>query len=441
LLIPVAGALTARVTGDRAAGIFAALLIVASPAHTVSARVGDHHALAAVFLLCATCALGVAIAETRSRALIATGAALAFLVATTEFGVVVAGACALIVALIPNAFFAIVDWPGRGGTMRVVWPPRLARPLLIAALIAVAGAIILWPAGLTKLDLARSFFRYSFQAVDSYAGRNRMAHSPPTIYVEQYARLAPAYLVVLIGTLVATIAALARRRLPSVLLPAALLALLLTFTMHLQVPASFRYSLYSATLLIVLAAWGLCAFARAGGGRARVVLAAAVPLIALLATFSSATRFAPDRPGFDKAARRLLADAPGGGRVLSSSPFCLAFYLRAAAPDATPPADAARALEGAGSASGAPQSLHAGRWLVDELNPGYLADAERRALEAGLYDWVVLDAAPGRNFPDDPGIALIKSAGEPITYFEGSEPGRKLELYRAPFARDAAPPE
>lgn len=438
LLIPVGGALTARATGDRAAGLFAALLLVASPAHTVSARVGDHHALAVLFLLCAMCALGVAIAEKRPRALIAAGAALALLVATTEFGVVVAGACALILALVPNAFFAIVDWP-RGSAPRIVWPPRLARPLLIGALVAVAGAILLWPAGLVKLDLARSFFRYSFQAVDSYAGRNQMAHSPPTIYVEQYARLAPAYLVVLIGALGATVVSLARRRLPRVLLPAAFCAFLLTFTMHLQVPASFRYSLYAATLLIVLAAWGLGTLARAGGGRALAAIAAAVPLFAVLATFGSATRFAPDRPGFDKAARHLLSEAPGGGRVLSSSPFCLAFYLRAAAPRAMPPAEVIPTRGDDGSASREPQSLRAGLWLVDEMNPGYLAEPERRALEAGLYDWVVLDTAPGRNFADDPGVVRIKAAGGPESTVAGSEPGGSLEIYRAPVSRGAAP--
>jgi len=415
LLIPVAGSLTAQLAASRGAGLFAALLLAASPVHAVSARVGDHHAIATVFLLAAIAFLGRAIAEGSARLLRAAAAALALLVATSEFGVVVAGACALLLAFLPNRFVSLR-----------AWPPRVERPAIVAAGLAVAGAVLLWPAGLFKLDLVRSFYRYSFQAVHSYTGKNQMAHSPPTIYVEQYAEIAPAYLVVFLATIALAVWTLARRRVPRALAPLALLALFLTVTMHLQVPAAFRYSLYAATLLVVLAGWLLGVLAR--GGRARLLAAAGIAAIAAAASFASATRYAPDRPGFDKAARYILArSGGGGGRVLASSPFCLAFTLRAAAPESSPPAEIA-----AGGPHADLKPLVAGRWFVDEYAPGVLQEAERRALEEGLYDWVVLDAAPGRNAPDDRGIALLDASGPAEIAVAGSEPGNLLKIYRRP---------
>ncbi len=414
LLIPFAGAVTAQLVASRGAGLFVALLLAASPVHAVSARVGDHHAIATLCLFAAVALLGRAIAEGSARLLHWAAVALAFLIATSEFGVVVAGACALVLAFLPNPFASLR-----------AWPPRVERPALAAAGVAVAGAVLLWPAGLFKIDLVRSFYRYSFQAVHSYTGKNQMAHSPPTIYLEQYAQIAPAYLVVFLATLALTIVALVRRRAPRALTPIALLALVLTVTMHLQVPAAFRYSLYAATLLVVLAGWLLDRLARTG--RARLTAAAGIALFAAAASLASAARYAPDHPGFDKAARFILARSGGGGRVLASSPFCLAFYLRAAAPSASPPADVS-----SGGPRGDLKPFVAGRWFVDEYAPGVLQDAELRALEAGEYDWVVLDAAPGRNAPDDPGIALLNASGSAEIAVEGSQPGNFLKLYKGP---------
>lgn len=415
LLIPAAGALAASLLASRGAGLFVAILIAASPVHAVSARVGDHHALATLFLIAAIALLGRAVAGDSARALRAAAAALALLVATSEFGVVVAGACALLLAILPNRFVSIR-----------AWPPRIAPPAIAAAAIAAAGAVLLWPAGLFKLDLARSFYRYSFQAVHSYTGKNQMAHSPPTIYLDQYAEIAPAYLALFLATLAITAVALARGRVPRALAPLALLALLLTVTMHLQVPAAFRYSLYAATLLVVLAGWLFDRLASAG--RAGLAAAAGAAAIVAAASLASAARYAPDRPGFDMAARYILAQSKdGGGRVLASSPFCLAFYLRAAAPAASPPA----AISAAGP-RGDLKPFAAGRWFVDEYAPGVLQDAELRALEEGLYDWVVVDAAPGRNAPDDRGIAFLDRCGVPEISVEGSERGNFLKIYRRP---------
>ncbi|MFN0151398.1 MAG: glycosyltransferase family 39 protein [bacterium] len=415
LLIPIAGALCAQLVASRAAGLLVALLLAASPVHAVSARVGDHHAIATLCLLAAVACLGRAIAESSPRFLRLAAVALAVLIATSEFGVVVAGACALVLAILPNPFVSLR-----------AWPPRIGRPAFAAAAIAVTGAVLLWPAGLFKLDLARSFYRYSFQAVHSYTGKNQMAHSSPMVYLEQYAQIAPAFLAVFLATLAFTIAALVRRRVPPALTPLALLALLLTVTMHLQVPAAFRYSLYAATLLVVLAGWLLELLSR--GSRTRVIAAWGIALITAAASLASAARYAPDRPGFDDAARYLLArSGDDGGRVLASSPFCLAFTLRAAAPNASPPARIAP-----GGPHGDLNPFVAGRWFVDEYAPGVLQEAERRALEAGAYDWVVLDAAPGRNAPDDRGIALLDASGPPEISVEGSEPGNFLKIYRRP---------
>ena len=113
LLIPLVGALLTRLTGDGRAGLFGALLLVAMPANTVSARVGDHHSLVTLFLVPAVSFLGIAIAESSAAALILSGLSLGLLVAVSEFGAVVAGACLLLLVLLPNSFLSLLRRPRR----------------------------------------------------------------------------------------------------------------------------------------------------------------------------------------------------------------------------------------------------------------------------------------------------------------------------------------
>jgi hypothetical protein len=293
--------------------VFGALLLVAMPAHTVSARIGDHHSLVTLFLLPAVSYLGIAIAERSPAALVISGIAFGFLVATSEFGVVIAGACLLLLVLLPNSFVNLIHRPRRA-----------TRSFFAALAFAVTVPIVVWPAGLFRLDLLRSLDRYVNAAVGSFTGSNNFPRPSLMIYLREYVEIAPAYLILFLAVLVITAILLVRRRIPRALVPVAILTLFLTVVMHLHWPARFRYSLYAATLVVLLAGWLLAKYVKDGK---RATIAVTLCLMILAVSAPSAFQFAPPRFGYSEAAAFIERVDEKGGRILSSAPQILSFYL------------------------------------------------------------------------------------------------------------------
>jgi 4-amino-4-deoxy-L-arabinose transferase-like glycosyltransferase len=386
LLVPLMGLLLFRLSGDERTGLLGSLLMVSMPVLAVSGRVGDHHALVIAFMLTAVVLFGRALEEGSARTLVLSGLAFGLLVATSEFGVLVAGLCLVLLLVIPNRFVSVLR-PPRRLDGAVVW----------AGVAAIAVPIVLWPAGLFRKNLLDSLVRYSSASIESRVGANALPVPRATVYLEQYAAIAPAYLVLFLGTLMLVLAFLVLRRLPRSLQPAAWTLLFLTAVMHAQVPAAFRYSLYAATFMILFAAWFLGRFILRYP-KAGVLVLSVVGAILLVTTPSALSFGLPQIGGYRSAAWFLSGVAPRGGKVLSTSPHLLAFYLEQVDPSRMESADGRPRT--AFGRDGTVRTV--GAWVIEEYPLGRLPPNKLEALRSGQYDWVVAERHRRWANPDDP---------------------------------------
>ena len=386
LLVPLMGLLLFRLSGDERAGLLGSLLLVTMPVHAVSARIGDHHALVVVFMLTAVVLFGRALEEGSGRALVLSGLSFGLLVATAEFGVLVAGLCLVLLLVIPTRFVSVLRAPR-----------RLDGAVIWAGVAATAVPIVLWPASLFRKNLLDSLIRYSSASIESRIGASGVPAPRATVYLEQYAAIAPGYLVLFLGTLVLVVAFLVRRRLPTSLQPAAWVLLFLTAVMHMQVPAAFRYSLYTATFMILFAAWFLGRFVLKHPKTGVPVLS--VVGIILLATTTSAVSFGPSGIGQYRYAASFLGwVAPQGGRILSTSPHLLAFYLEQVDPSRMGRVD--RRPQMTVGPDGTVRTV--GAWVIEQYPLGRLPPHKLEALRTGRYEWVVAERHRRWANPDDP---------------------------------------
>ena len=361
-------------------GAIAALLLAVMPTFVQVSFTSVMHSLAAFLIVICffLCVLLLQQAKTVYLYLIAISIGL--LLSTIEYGFVVAGTVGLVLLFNKNPYLYIQFKPFR---------ITFSRHLFYAFFALVCMVMLIWPAGVLKLNLVRNllyYFQYSQKGHPILFQGQLIKHLPWWAYMYWFKQISPVWLYIALAGLVTAMISFLKDRSNSFYRTLLIFMIVLLFALFKQHIMSARYAIYVLPFLSILGAIFLISLRRYHKIYGTVILILLLG-VTLYTNWTTLKEYGQGVPGYKQAANWLRQNAEKDDRILTWYKPVLEFYLD-------------------------------GFENIYNYNSGNTSEKVMSLLKRGYFSYVIYYKNQRQRWPNDPGYEYITKHYNLVYVFE-----------------------
>ena len=367
-------------------GFVAAFLLAINPVHAQVGRIANMHSTCTFLTLLVFFFLLQGIKTGKWKYFYLFSATIALYLATMEYGLVLLFIAGVTLLIFPNP---VLNWRSK--------PIFISKNLLVMILIMFGVFLLIWPAGVIKVDLLRNFVYYLKYAHKGHPIQflgSLTRHVPGWAYLYWHWVVNPVFFVLSIVAVVYLFAKIARRRATLDEKVLAVFIGILTLVLLKQHVMSIRYSVYIVPFLSIATAMLLYAVYEFVPSK---ILFGSVLLLIFITNVPKFNVISPGEQGYRRVSEYLQQEASPEAKILAWYKSILSYYL--------------------------PDFVN-----LQNYNTGSSTPDLRKQISAREFDYIILYENQKKRWPDDPAYALIEDNYNLLkTYYWREIP--KLWLY------------